>query len=110
MSDHAPFAALLLLTALAVLVPVLVSRITIVRLPVLVGEILAGRVIGQSGFDLVEPTETLAFLQEFGFILLMFLAGLEVNGDTLLAVGHANIGAPELSRSVTHRLSMCCTL
>lgn len=93
MPDHAPFAALLLLTALAVLVPILLSRITIVRLPVVVGEILAGMVIGQSGFDLVEPTATLAFLQEFGFVLLMFLAGLEVNVDTLLAVGHANGGA-----------------
>lgn len=49
MSEHSPFVALLLISALAVVVPVLVSRITIVRLPVVVGEIIAGMIIGTSG-------------------------------------------------------------
>ncbi len=79
---HSPpsaFFSLLLITILAVLVPVLVSRLPTVRLPIVVGEILAGIIIGRSGFNLVERTPTLDFLAEFGFALLMFLSGLEVS-------------------------------
>lgn len=42
MSHHSPFLSLLLLTLLAVVVPVVVSRVRSVRLPVVVGEIVAG--------------------------------------------------------------------
>ena len=61
------------------IVPVLSSRLRVLRLPLVVGEILAGIVIGQSGFNLVEKTPTLDFLAEFGFVFLMFLSGLEVS-------------------------------
>ena len=74
-----PFAALLLITFLALIVPVIVRHITFIRLPGVVGEILAGIVIGRSGLNLVEATPILTFLQEFGFTLLMFLSGLEMN-------------------------------
>ncbi len=79
---HAPpaaFFSLLLITLLAVVVPVVLSRLHIVRLPIVVGEILAGIIIGQSGFNLVQKTPTLDFLAEFGFTFLMFLSGLEVS-------------------------------
>lgn len=85
MEHPSPFLPLLLIMLLAVAVPVLVSRIRPVRLPIVVGEILAGIVIGQSGFNLIEATPTLDFLAEFGFTFLMFLSGLEVNLDTLFA-------------------------
>ncbi len=83
---HAPpaaFLSLLLITVLAVAVPVLLSRFRIVRLPLVVGEIIAGIIIGKSGFDLVEHTPTLDFLAEFGFTFLMFLSGLEVSFGSL---------------------------
>ncbi|MGH7935561.1 MAG: cation:proton antiporter [Chthoniobacterales bacterium] len=54
------FYPLLLITLLAVIVPVLSSRLRALRLPLVVGEILAGIVIGKSGFHLVEKTPTLA--------------------------------------------------
>ncbi len=73
------FFSLLLITLLAVIVPVLLSRLHVVRLPIVVGEILAGVIIGQSGFNLVHRTPTLDFLAEFGFTFLMFLSGLEVS-------------------------------
>ena len=73
------FYSLLLITLLAVIVPVLSSRLRALRLPLVVGEILAGIVIGKSGFHLVEKTPTLDFLAEFGFTFLMFLSGLEVS-------------------------------
>ncbi len=50
----------------------------LLRIPVSVGEILYGIVIGKSCFDLIEPSQWLNFLSSFGFLLLMFIAGLEV--------------------------------
>jgi Kef-type K+ transport system membrane component KefB/Trk K+ transport system NAD-binding subunit len=79
---HTPTAAfysLLLITGLAVLVPILASRLRTIRVPLVVGEIIAGIIIGKSGFQLVERTPTLDFLAEFGFVFLMFLSGLEVS-------------------------------
>jgi Kef-type K+ transport system membrane component KefB/Trk K+ transport system NAD-binding subunit len=81
--EHSTFLALLLITGLAVLVPVLASRLRRIRLPIVVGEILAGIIIGQSGFNMVEPSPTLNFLAEFGFAYLMFLSGLEIDFNLL---------------------------
>lgn len=78
-SPHSAFFSLLLITLLAVIAPVLLSRFHVVRLPLVVGEILAGIIIGQSGINLVQQTPTLDFLAEFGFAFLMFLSGLEVS-------------------------------
>lgn len=94
MSQSSPFVPLLLITLLAVVVPVLVSRKRLVRLPIVVGEILAGIIIGQSGFDLVRPSPTLLFLSGFGFTFLMFLSGLEVSFDTLFAAAEAEDQGP----------------
>ncbi len=77
------FLPLLLITGLALVVPVLTSRFRVVRLPIVVGEIIAGIIIGRSGLNLVHPSETLTFLAEFGFTFLMFLSGLEINFGAL---------------------------
>ncbi len=77
------FLPLLLITALAVAVPLATSRLRWLSLPIVVGEILAGMVIGHSGFDLVETSPTLDFLKEFGFAFLMFLSGLEIDFNLL---------------------------
>ncbi len=50
----------------------------LLRIPVSVGEILYGIAVGKSGFNLIEPSQWLQFLSTFGFLLLMFIAGLEV--------------------------------
>ena len=75
--DHSSYLPLLIITGLAVVVPILASRIP--AIPIVVGEIVAGMVIGHSGFDLVRSTPALEFLAEFGFTFLMFLSGLEVD-------------------------------
>ena len=47
--------------------------------PVVVGEIFAGVVIGKSGFGWLDPSEpTTAFLAQVGFAMLMFAAGMSV--------------------------------
>jgi len=81
--EHNPFSALLLITMLAVAVPILTSRIRRVRLPIVVGEIFAGVIIGHSGLNLVDSSPILQFLAEFGFAYLMFLSGLEVDFNLL---------------------------
>jgi Kef-type K+ transport system membrane component KefB/Trk K+ transport system NAD-binding subunit len=82
--EHNPFAALLLITGLALVVPIVASRVRRIALPIVVGEILAGVIIGRSGFNLIEPSPILDFLSEFGFAYLMFLSGLEVNFRLLI--------------------------
>ncbi len=47
--------------------------------PVVVGELVAGVVIGTSGFRWLDPNEpTTAFLAQVGFVMLMFVAGMHV--------------------------------
>ena len=77
------FVPLLLVAALAFLVPLIAARFKKFPIPVVVGEILIGVVIGKSGLNLVGYDSTLQFLAEFGFAYLMFLAGMEVDIDLL---------------------------
>jgi Kef-type K+ transport system membrane component KefB/Trk K+ transport system NAD-binding subunit len=100
MDQHSPFVPLLLITLLAVLVPILTSQSRLIRLPIVVGEILAGIIIGESGFDLVHPSPTLSFLAEFGFTFLMFLSGLEVNLELLFNTAPGANDRPRWQRPI----------
>jgi CPA2 family monovalent cation:H+ antiporter-2 len=86
MGEEFPFLSLLLITALAAFVPLLASRLRRLRVPIVVGEILAGIIVGRSGLNLIEPSPALDFLATFGFTYLMFLSGLEVDFAALLAL------------------------
>jgi Kef-type K+ transport system membrane component KefB len=79
-----PLLSLLLITFLAALVPLLSARFSRLRIPVVIGEILAGIVIGKSGLNLVDTNPILEFLAEFGFVFLMFISGLEVDLSSLM--------------------------
>jgi Kef-type K+ transport system membrane component KefB/Trk K+ transport system NAD-binding subunit len=82
--ENNPFLALLLITGLAFVVPIIASRFRKVLIPTVVGEIFAGVIIGYSGLNIVHPSQTLTFLAEFGFAYLMFLSGLEVDFNQLV--------------------------
>ncbi len=58
-----------------------------VKVPQVVGEILAGLVIGPCCFGVVEQSDFLAMMAEIGVVLLMFGAGLETNLKDLLKTG-----------------------
>lgn len=74
----------MLVVTLAFIVPVLLARFR--RIPVVVGEIIAGIVVGPSIFGLVHGDEpTLELLAEIGFAFLMFLSGLEIDFSILFA-------------------------
>ncbi len=82
--EETSFTPLLIVIGLAFLVPLLTSRIRRVRIPTVVGEIVAGIVVGQSGLRLVGHDPVLEVLSLLGFAYLMFLSGLEVDFDTLV--------------------------
>lgn len=74
------FTGLALVLGLAALVPLVFGRFRRLRIPVVVGEILAGILVGRSGLGWVHPHDaTLRLLAEVGFVFLMFLAGMEID-------------------------------
>jgi len=78
------FTPLLIIVILAFLVPLVLSRFKKLRLPIVVGEILAGIIIGRSGFQLIPMDQPfLDFLAELGFVFLMFLSGMEIDFSSL---------------------------
>lgn len=78
------FIPLLLVVFLAFLVPVALARFR--RVPVVVGEILSGIIVGPSVLGLVHGEESaLELLAEIGFAFLMFLSGLEIDFSILFA-------------------------
>ena len=75
---------MLIVFFLAFVVPLVLSRFKRLRLPVVVGEILAGIVVGQSSLGLVGHDPILEILALLGFGYLMFFSGLEVDFDAIL--------------------------
>ena len=81
MHDVHDFAPLLVVTTVALLTVLILLKIRVMRIPIVVGEILMGILIGKSGLGLIpaEPGPWLHFLSLFGFTMLMFLSGLEID-------------------------------
>ena len=71
--------ALLLITGLAFVIPIFAKRLEHFGVPIVVYEIVAGMIVGVSGFNLIQSSHILTFLAEFGFAFLMFLSGLELD-------------------------------
>ncbi|PZC49293.1 MAG: monovalent cation:H+ antiporter-2, CPA2 family/trk system potassium uptake protein TrkA [Chloroflexi bacterium] len=84
MESEIDFAPLLLVSALAFLIPLVTHRMTRGALPSVVGEILAGVIFGSSVLGIIDENVWLDFLSLFGFAYLMFLAGLEVDVPLLM--------------------------
>ncbi|MFM7409300.1 MAG: cation:proton antiporter [Actinomycetota bacterium] len=57
--------------------------------PAVLGEILAGILIGPSVFGLVEPSDSLFLLAELGAILLLMQVGMEIDIGELRSVGRS---------------------
>ncbi len=87
MQQEFSFVSLLIITGLAVTVPILASQFKRFNIPIIVGEIIAGIIVGKSGFNIIESSVPLEFLTLFGFTYLMFLSGLEVDFTTIATAG-----------------------
>ncbi len=93
------YVPLLAVALLAFLVPLFSARVSFI--PVVVGEILAGILLGRTGLNLVHTDAILAFLSDFGLAYLMFLSGLELDFSQLIpartSAGH-RVGRVGLSQ------------
>ncbi len=61
------------------------------KLPVVVGELLAGAILGPQLLDLVHSSEVMDALAELGVIMLLFMAGLETHMEELMETRAAAI-------------------
>ncbi len=68
--------SIILIAVAAFLLPLVAGRL---RLSAVTLEILFGILVGPFALSLVEQSELLDFLAEFGFLLLMFLSGFEID-------------------------------
>jgi trk system potassium uptake protein len=85
MDEARSFVPLLVVVMLAFLVPLLLSSVRgRLAIPIVVGEIVAGMIVGRSGFGWVLPDNgALNLLKDLGFVLLMFLSGMEIDFRSL---------------------------
>ena len=81
------FNVLLTLLLMMVAAKVLAELFERVRQPAVVGEILAGIIIGPSVLKLVQPSDLTANLSEIGVIFLLFTVGLATKPRDILSVG-----------------------
>jgi Kef-type K+ transport system membrane component KefB len=93
MEETHSFAPLLIVVVLAFLVPLVLTRFKRRSIPVVVGEIVAGVIVGNSGLQLVGEDPILEVLALLGFAYLMFLSGLEVDFDAILPKPGAWLGS-----------------
>ncbi len=111
------FSSLLIIVFLAFIVPVILSRFKRLRLPIVVGEILAGVIIGRSGFQLIPSDEPiLVFLADLGFVFLMFLSGMEIDFSSFSLSSRSNNNGPQSSRfgpaslaAISFALTLVCS-
>jgi len=84
MEESLSFYPLLIVVTLAFIVPITLSRFKRLRLPIVVGEIIAGIVVGRSGLGWVQHHDpVLDLLAELGFVFLMFLSGMEIDFSSI---------------------------
>lgn len=93
-----PVLVFLVIMAIMLIAPLVFQRL---RLPGIVGLILAGVVVGPSGLGVLERDSTIILLGTVGLLFLMFMAGLETslddlkyNGDKAAIFGLATFALP----------------
>ncbi|MED4271664.1 cation:proton antiporter [Geobacillus stearothermophilus] len=79
MAEQSSITSLLIVVVVAFLTPILLNRLRLQFIPVVVAEIIAGIVIGKTGFNLVQSDMWIETLSTLGFLFLMFLSGLEID-------------------------------
>ena len=76
MPGHVELTGIAVVAVVALVCGIVMSRL---RQPAIVGYILAGVLLGPSGFALVENREQVTLLAELGVLLLLFLIGMELS-------------------------------
>jgi Kef-type K+ transport system membrane component KefB len=92
-NGHGDLAALLMLLGISVAAPIAALRL---RLPAAVVLMLAGALVGPAGLGFLELVPSVAFVAELGFLVLMFMAGMEIDFESIRAAGRAALLVPTL--------------
>lgn len=93
MRSHEDLLALALLLAVSVAGPLAAVRL---RIPAAVVLILLGMGLGPVGLSALQETPAVTFLSELGFLLLMFMAGMELDFESIRAAGRSALLVPSL--------------
>ena len=105
------FAPLLTVLLIAFAVPIFLSRIKSFSIPIVVGEIVAGMIVGRSGLSFVPPDDLLVgIFANFGIVFLMFLSGMEIDFNSLRSSvpSSERTGLSVLSLALLHfALTLC---
>ncbi len=88
---HVPDPLLLQLFAIFVWAKVFAEGFERLGLPAVLGEILAGVVLGPYATNLIQPTPTVYSIAEIGAIFLLFTVGLETSPKELIRVGRVSL-------------------
>ncbi len=88
---HIPDPLLLQLFAIFVWAKVFAEGFERLGLPAVLGEILAGVVLGPYATNLIQPTPTVYSIAEIGAIFLLFTVGLETSPKELIRVGRVSL-------------------
>lgn len=94
MTGDAHLRAIFVLVVASVIGPVLAVRL---RLPAAVVLILVGIACGPAGLGWVTDTVPVALLSELGFLILMFVAGMEIDFASFRGAGRRALAVPLLS-------------
>ena len=91
MEMHGPEQLLLELFAIFVTAKMLGEVFERLSLPGVLGEILAGVVLGPYALNWIAPTDTIYSVAEVGAIFVLFSAGLEISPSDLITVGRRSL-------------------
>lgn len=94
MNEPGHLLSLLVLLAASVAGPLVAVR---VRVPTAVVLILLGMGLGPLGVSVLHDTPMVAFAAELGFLLLMFMAGMEIDFEAIREAGRAALIVPTLA-------------
>lgn len=83
MHGHVELTGIAIVATVALLCGLVLSRL---RQPAIVGYIVAGVVLGPTGFGLIKSSESVQVLAELGVLMLLFLVGMELSVRAFSAV------------------------
>ncbi|MDC3414705.1 cation:proton antiporter [Aquibacillus sp. 3ASR75-11] len=77
--ENQSLTSLMFVVGIAFFIPIILQRFKLTFVPVVIAEIIAGLIIGESGFNIISEDPLLELLSLLGFIFLMFISGLEID-------------------------------
>lgn len=93
MAQESRWIPLILLLSASIVGPLLAVRL---RLPTAVVLMLIGMALGPAGIGILQDSPNISFLSEFGFLVLLFMAGMEIDFDAIRAAGRKALWVPLL--------------